>query len=363
MRVINEQDIRAILYGATFLGAGGGGSLFDGLVMLDDNIKKRGSVQVRLIDADEIREGGYAVMIAGMGAPSVLKQLEEKFRYEAAYTYDAMVEIARQSGKRIDAIFPIEYGSVNYMIPMIAAMERDVPLVDVDGCGRAVPGLDTTLLNIKKIPFCPAACCDNKGNVVNIYTKDPCDCVMAEKICRNLCSGFDYVMGLGSWIASPEDLKENLVTGAITYAEKVGKAILKVKEHGGNIYEELASIMELRHAVTGKVTKQETVMSNSHDIGCSEILGEDGKKYFVDIKNESIVFRSEEKVLLTCPDMLCAINLDTMDPVPNSDVNEGDHVAYFAVPAPRTWFNVPDPTALWKPYFEAVGYKGDVVPY
>ena len=363
MRTINEHDIRAILYGVSFLAGGGGGSLFDGLDMLDYNIKKRGSIQIQMMDIDELREDAYAVMIAGMGAPSVLKQKEEKFRYEAGYTYDGMVEAAKRQGKRIEAIYPIEYGSVNYMIPFIAAMERNVPIVDVDGCGRAVPGLDTTLLNINKIAFCPSVACDDKENMVHVYTKDPFDCVTAEKICRNLCGGFDFVMGLGGWIASAEELKEKAAVGAIAYAETVGKVILQVKERGGDIYEELRKVMELRPAVTGKVVKQETVMSKAHDIGYSQILGEDGKTYFVDIKNESIVFRSEDEVLLTCPDMLCAVNLDTMDPTPNSDVNEGDRIAYFAVPAPRAWFNVPEGTTLWKPYFEAVGYHGDVVAY
>ena len=44
MRTINEHDIRAILYGVSFLAGGGGGSLFDGLDMLDYNIKKRSSI-------------------------------------------------------------------------------------------------------------------------------------------------------------------------------------------------------------------------------------------------------------------------------------------------------------------------------
>lgn len=363
MRWIDENDIRAILYGVTFLAGGGGGSLFDGLDMLDYNIMKHGSIKLKLMDIDDLSEDACAVMIAGMGAPSVLKEKEEKFRYEAGYTYDGMVRIAEKQGKRIEAIYPIEYGAVNYMIPFIAAMDRGVPIVDADGCGRAVPGLDTTLLNINKIPFCPAVACDDKNNVVEVYTEDPCDCVTAERICRNLCGDFHFVMGLGGWIASVDDLRKKTAVGAIAYAEKVGKAILGAKEHSGDIYEALSKVMELRPAVTGKVIRQESVMRNAHDIGYSQILGDNGKTYFVDIKNESIVFRSEKDVLLTCPDMLCAVNLDTMNPTPNSDITEGDRIAYFAVPAHPAWFKVPEGTSLWKPYFEAVDYHGDVVTY
>lgn len=363
MRIINEDDIRAVLYGVSFLGAGGGGSLSDGLTILDDNIKKYGSINVKVIDADEIAEGGSAVVICGMGAPTVLKEKDEKFRYEAAYTFDAMTAAAQFAGKHIEAILPIEYGAVNYIVPMVAAIERDVPLVDADGCGRAVPGLDTTLFNINKIAFCPAAACDDKRNVVNLYLRDAADGKMAEEICRHMCGAFGYIMGLGGYLTSPKDIKEKLVTGTLSLAEKVGKVILDVKKYGGNIEEELSKIIHLRKLASGSVVKQETIMRESHDIGCTELLGDDGHSYFVDIKNESILFRRGNDVLLTCPDMLCAINNDTLDPLTNADINVGDKITYFAVPAPRIWFDAPDINALWKPYFEAVGYHGDIVPF
>lgn len=363
MRTINENDIRAILYGTCFLGAGGGGCLSDGLAILDDNIKKHGNLEVNVIEPDEIGPAGSAVMIAGMGAPTVLKTKEEKFRYEVAYTFDAMKCAAQFSGKNIEAIIPVEYGPVNYIVPMIACIERNMPLVDADGCGRAVPGLDTTLFNINKIPFCPAVACDDKNNVVYLYTHDAADGTTAEEVFRHLCGAFGYVMGLGGWISSPSDIKEKLILGTLTKAEKVGKAILRAKEGGIDVFEELKKEIEIKPLVTGTVVKLESVMHESHDIGVTEILGDDGEHYFVDVKNESILFRHGDDAVITCPDLICVIDEKTGDPQTNADMYEGQRVKYFAVPAPEIWFSTSEIQKLWKPYFEAVGYQGGIVRY
>ena len=54
MRKLYEQDIIEILYGATLLGAGGGGSLKQGLGMLDGLKKDGNAIEVDLLDLDEI---------------------------------------------------------------------------------------------------------------------------------------------------------------------------------------------------------------------------------------------------------------------------------------------------------------------
>ena len=50
MRKLYEQDIIEILYGATLLGAGGGGSLKQGLGMLDGLKKDGNAIEVDLLD-------------------------------------------------------------------------------------------------------------------------------------------------------------------------------------------------------------------------------------------------------------------------------------------------------------------------
>ena len=65
MRKLYEQDIIEVLYGATLLGAGGGGSLKQGLGMLDGLKKDGNKIEVDLLDLDEIGDNEYAAVVCG----------------------------------------------------------------------------------------------------------------------------------------------------------------------------------------------------------------------------------------------------------------------------------------------------------
>ena len=52
--VLSRQDIINIIYGATVLGAGGGGSASSGLEMLENYIKEHGDPKLRMISTGEL---------------------------------------------------------------------------------------------------------------------------------------------------------------------------------------------------------------------------------------------------------------------------------------------------------------------
>ncbi len=68
-RTLYKQDILEILYGATFLGAGGGGSLSFGLDMLEKLEKQGETIELELLSLDELEKDDYAAMVAGLGSP------------------------------------------------------------------------------------------------------------------------------------------------------------------------------------------------------------------------------------------------------------------------------------------------------
>lgn len=80
MRKLYEQDIIEILYGATLLGAGGGGSLKQGLGMLDGLKKDGNAIEVDLLDLDEIGDNEYAAVVCGLGSPVAMEGNVSKAR-------------------------------------------------------------------------------------------------------------------------------------------------------------------------------------------------------------------------------------------------------------------------------------------
>ncbi|MDD5169909.1 MAG: DUF917 family protein, partial [Syntrophales bacterium] len=85
-RVLNLQDVKNILLGATLMGSGGGSSLEEGLRILDQAAKK-GNFSVELVDVGEMEKEAYASGAAVVGAPSAIKQLG--FDVEADYAFSA----------------------------------------------------------------------------------------------------------------------------------------------------------------------------------------------------------------------------------------------------------------------------------
>lgn len=63
MRKLYEQDIIEILYGATLLGAGGGGSLSQGLGMLEGLKEDGHKIELELLELDEIGDDEYAAVV------------------------------------------------------------------------------------------------------------------------------------------------------------------------------------------------------------------------------------------------------------------------------------------------------------
>lgn len=71
--------------------------------------------------------------------PVKFRESGTDFLVESVTAYDGLKKVAALMNRRLTNVFPIEYGAGNSFVPMLVAMERDEPFVDVDPCGRAVP--------------------------------------------------------------------------------------------------------------------------------------------------------------------------------------------------------------------------------
>ena len=90
----------------------------------------------------------------------------------------------------------------------------------------------------------------------------------------------------------------------------------------------------------------------------------DGSKFTVAFKNENIVARdANDTPLITAPDQICIIDLDTYTPLSNSDTAEGQRVQVMAMPVHNNWWISPLGVDVWRPYYECVGHHGDPIRF
>ena len=131
-------------------------------------------------------------------------------------------------GKPIYAFMPMEAGGVNSMLPIAAAARLGLPLVDVDGMGRAFPELQMVTFTIGGVSATPMALVDEKGNacifetITNKWTEE-----LARAVTMSL-------RRLGLRVPLPHggglQMKQYGVHGIVTRSQNLGAAIRRMKE-------------------------------------------------------------------------------------------------------------------------------------
>ena len=219
MRKIGIPEIEDIATGAALLGAGGGGDPYVGKLVAIGAVRDCGPVT--LLDPEEVPDDALVVPIAMMGAPTVLAE-KAIGGQEYQRLYDM---VSRFFGKKIYAFMPIEAGGVNSMLPIAAAARLGLPLVDVDGMGRAFPELQMVTFTIGGINATPMALTDEKGNSVIFETITN---KWTEELARSVTMSCGGSVSVSLYPMDGAQMKQYGVHGIVTRSQQLGAAIRTV---------------------------------------------------------------------------------------------------------------------------------------
>lgn len=339
-----KGEIVDLIWGATLLGAGGGGSPRPPLAMLDELFKQREYVEV--VSPEDVPDSARVVVSAGMGSPVVL--LKEGWKEEEVYAFDRLEELI---GK-IDYITPVESGGFNSFVPIHNAAIRNLPVVDGDGAGRAIPELEQTTFHLGGVPLEPICLADSKGNSAILYPKDA---KMGEDMARAVTTVYGMTAGITCYPMSGKEMKATIVPGALTLNEKVGRALREAKASGEDVVEAALKAMDGYLLAKGKVKKKTEEVKAGFDYG--KVYVED---VVVDYKNENMVAWKEGKPLTMVPDSICWLTTDGK-PLTNVDIKEGLDVAVIGKKAHEKW-RVPEGFEVFRHILKLLGYEGEYKP-
>jgi hypothetical protein len=124
--------------GAAILGTGGGGDPYIGRLLAHSAVHEHGLVP--LVALDEL-DDAVVLPVAMMGAPTVMV---EKLP-SAEQVGLAARTLVTYLGRELTHIACAEAGGVNSLIPVVAAAQLGLPLLDADGMGRAFPEIQMVL--------------------------------------------------------------------------------------------------------------------------------------------------------------------------------------------------------------------------
>lgn len=349
MREIHLSDVDDIARGAAILGSGGGGDPYVGKLLAEVAIEKHGPVPV--VAVGEVPGDAVVVPVATMGAPTVGTEKLPSGR--EAIT--ALRALERVLGKPATHLVAIEIGGVNSVIPIAAAAETGLPLVDGDAMGRAFPEAHMVLPSLMGVSCTPMVIVDDKGNTVVLDTVDN---RWAERIARSVCTEAGCSVFTADTVLTGRQLGDGLVAGTLTLAHSLGRAVRLSPEPVATA----SALLGGHLLITGKVVDVDRVTTGGFARGRARVAGTGshrGSRLTLSFQNEHLVAERDGTVVASTPDLICVLDNETGQPVTTEGMRYGNRVAVLGVPCDSRW-TTPAGLRLTGP--RAFGYDHDHRP-
>lgn len=355
MRKLDLQDIKDILTGCSILSTGGGGSMHEGLTVVERQWNE--GKEFKLLDFSEIEDDkDYASpYYCGCMIPEEEEIAEELFDgSDIALSLEALEEYM---GVDFHGLVSIEYGAGNTGEVMAVAARNNKYIVDADAAGRAVPELQFSTYYVTGQPITPLAVGTIYGDVA-VIPKVKED-ARAEILTRCMAVGTNGAVGMTDHPTKGRDLKNAVIPGAITKAQMVGKARREAEENNQDPIDAIIKVADGKLLFKGVITN-ETAWENKAGFtlgdvyinGCDENAGQLARVWY---KNENMMFWVDNKLKLTCPDLICILDSKTGLAITNPNCKEGMEVSVLGFPCHELW-KTPKALEILNPRFFGFDY-------
>ncbi len=351
MRYLDVQNVKDLALGAAVLGTGGGGDPYIGMLMAVHAIETHGPVP--LLSLEEVEDDLLVAPSAMMGAPTVMVEKLPRGS-EAIHAFQALSAFL---GRPIGATMSIEAGGLNSTIPLTVAAELGIPMVDCDGMGRAFPEIPMVTHTLYGISATPFAMADERGNSVILETIDN---HWTERFARSVTVDMGATALIACYSTTGEQLKEAVIPGTITLAETIGRTIREAQASHADV---LAAVLEVTggfEVFRGKIADVQRRTVAGFARGEAQIEGIEayqGETLSLHFQNENLVAMQGDDALVSVPDLITVLDLETGQPITTESLRYGFRVVVLGIPCSPKW-RTPEGLKLVGP-----GYFGYDVAY
>lgn len=328
---VTEDDIDAIAIGAAVLGTGGGGDPHVGALHAKRAIREHGPV--RVISVQDLDDEGIVAPVGMIGAPSV--SIEKIAAAEELATAIDLLE--RGTGQRVAAIMPIEIGGGNSLIPIAAAAERGLPIVDGDAMGRAFPEAQMVTYHLAGYGPGSTVLVDAQGNAVLSH---PVNGAWSERLARVLSFEMGGSATMIDYAYPGSVVRDVAIPGTLSTARRIGQLLLgselRDEERIGRMLGELGGT----RLFDGKVTEIERAVSGGFTRGRAVLAGtgaDRGAGFELDFQNEMLLARRDGALAAVTPDLIAVLDQSTGRPITTETLRYGARVTVVAFPCHPQW--------------------------
>lgn len=355
LRRIHIDDVPAIARGAAVLGSGGGGDPHIGRLMAEQALEQHGPVT--LVQPTDLPDDAIIFPVAMMGAPTVMV---EKLPATAQFAA-AIRTLAKFLDRSPTHVACAEAGGVNSTIPIIAAAELGLPLVDGDLMGRAFPELQMVLPTLSDIPGTPMSISDEKGNTGILATVDN---AWSERLARAVTIEMGCSAIISSFVMDGTTLRKNMVPGTLSLCHALGEAITTARTSHLDPVDALTQTLGGRKLFSGKVidVARRTVTGFARGAATIAPTGDEQDTLVLEFQNEHLMATRHgtdgDQVEATTPDLIIVLDADTGEPIPTEALRYGQRVTVIGAPCDDRWHTTAGIKLVGPRYF---GYPTDPV--
>lgn len=355
---ISHSDIADLCRGSVFLATGGGGDPYVSQILVQEALKKHGPVD--LVPLGSIPDDAFVVAVGEVGAPTVsLEQLPI-----GNECLDVIDRFEAWVGRNITHIVSFEVGGANSVIPLIAAAAKQIPLIDGDGMGRALPEAQMMTFAIEGVRPTPAVAVDYAGGAVFF---DTADTLLYERQIRNIAMATGGMVFTAEHPMNAEQARRAIVPGTISFALQVGRTLGNYYGNSKHVEAPLRDLFErseygiLKHLYTGKIVDINRKVVGGFDVGEAtiEAVGSARPPMTLSIKNEFLVATIDDKVVASVPDLITMVDHETSSPINSERIHYGQRVSVFGIGCPPHYRT---PRALKVVAPRAFGFDFDYQP-
>ncbi len=364
MRILSREDLIHILYGCAILGTGGGGSLEEGIAMIDEALAA--GREFRLadfadLDPEDIIGTPYA---CGAISPLTEEEIQKYARLketEESFYILCMRQLEQFLGREVKAVISTELGGGNTATALYVGAMTGRCIVDGDPAGRSVPALQHSTYFLKGVPMCPMSGMNRFGEgavFTNVF-----DDARGEDMVRALAVVSQNTIAVMDHVNTAAVLRDAVIRGAISHAETVGRAFLNARDAGGDYVAAVTEAGKGRMMFEGVVSESGYETRDGYTFGNTVIEGSGayaGHTLRIWYQNENIISWLDGAFFVTVPDLICMFDLDGQMPQLNPFARVGERVAVTALPAPAEWIT-PRGLEVFGP--RSFGYDVDYKPY
>jgi len=357
---ISSEKLYHIIEGAALLGSGGGGNKAAAYALLNYIVETAPSGKVQLLSADDhpFDSSAMGCVIADIGANSAKE--EKQFEAIATAFNELSLQMQRTVGPSLAFVLPIETGPENSMVPFVVAAHYGIPVLDIDGAGRAVPVLP--LATFSELPSCPAVIANDKGDFILLQIDKVGD---LDSMLRPITGSalFGNSGSLALWPSRIDSLLKHAVKNSLSYAMACGE-LIDCLQKGLQIAPVCLSFVNERKACLlgqGRVQSIQSKEDGAFDY--SQVVIHDvltDTKISVLVQNESLILYNSNQPgpMLTAPASIGYLKADG-SAITNAEIKQGDEVFVLAIDAYEV-LKQPERLRLFKEQLEEFAYFGEL---